>query len=64
MALTVIFKNVFNRHLLNLLSGSSKELRSYYLTTESPVILIPSTCWRVYIPPHFVLSTYDQVFKR
>jgi hypothetical protein len=64
MALTVIFKHVLNRYLINFLSGSFKELCPYYLATESPVILTPSTCWRVYIPPHFALSTYDHVFRR
>ena len=29
-------------------------------TTESES---PSTCWRVYIPPHFVFPTYDQEFR-
>jgi hypothetical protein len=35
----------------------------HYWGNEKLLFASHSTCWWVYIPPHFVFSSYDQVFR-
>jgi len=36
----------------------------HYWGNEKLLFASHSTCWWVYIPPHFVFSSYDQVFRK
>jgi hypothetical protein len=42
---------------------SSKILFLLFCNRKTTYKNRPRTCWRVYIPPHFIISTYDQVFR-
>jgi len=35
----------------------------HYWGNEKLLFASHSTCWWVYIPPHFIFSSYDQVFR-